>query len=192
MVKRRILGIDPGSQVVGWAIAESDDRGQLARIDSGAWTLGRAPTAMGVRLHRLHQHLLEVFEKYQPETVALEAAFFGKNAQSALRIGEARGVVLMMAEAFGAPLVELSPATVKLRVAGTGSATKEQVEHLVCVHYGLTDFEPATADESDALAVAACALLDPAGRDTTSLKTPASEEIKPRNRGKLPPGATFQ
>ncbi|MDA0668008.1 MAG: crossover junction endodeoxyribonuclease RuvC [Planctomycetota bacterium] len=192
MAKLRILGIDPGSQVVGWAIAESDGRGQLARIDSGAWTLGRAPTAMGVRLHRLHQHLVEVFEKYQPQSVALEAAFFGKNAQSALRIGEARGIVLMTSEAYGVPLVELSPATVKVRVAGTGSATKEQVEHLVRVHYGLTDFEPATADESDALAVAACALLNPAGQDATSFKTSDSGGLEPRNRGKLPPGATFQ
>ncbi|MFK5956297.1 MAG: crossover junction endodeoxyribonuclease RuvC [Planctomycetota bacterium] len=192
MLLRRILGIDPGSQVVGWAIAESNDRGQLARIDSGAWTLGRAPLAMGVRLHRLHQHLLEVFEKYQPQEVALEAAFFGKNAQSALRIGEARGVVLMTAEAFGVPLVELTPATVKARVAGIGSATKDQVEHLVAVHYGLVDFEPVTADESDALAVAACALLAPAALDATSLKTRDSGGIEPRNRGKLPPGATFQ
>lgn len=192
MVRRRILGIDPGSQVVGWAIAETNDRGQLARIASGAWTLGRAPTAMGVRLHRLHEHLVEVFEKYQPASVALEAAFLGKNAQSALRIGEARGVVLMTAEAFGAPLVELSPATVKTRVAGTGAATKEQVEHLVAVHYGLVDFEPATADESDALAVAACALLEPATQDATSLKAADSGGLKPRNRGKLPPGATFQ
>lgn len=192
MAKRRILGIDPGSQVVGWAVAESNDRGQLARIDSGAWTLGRAPTSMGVRLHRLHQHLVEVFEKHQPESVALEAAFFGKNAQSALRIGEARGVVLMTAEAFGAPLVELTPATVKVRVAGTGSATKEQVQHLVSVHYRLTEFEPVTADESDALAVAACALLDPSGQDATSLKAADSGGLEPRNRGKLPPGATFQ
>lgn len=192
MSKRRILGIDPGSQVVGWAIAESNRRGQLARVDSGAWTLGRSPTAMGVRLHRLHQHLVELFEKYQPESVALEAAFFGKNAQSALRIGEARGVVLMTAESFGVPLIELTPATVKARVAGTGAATKEQVEHLVAVHYGLTDFEPATADESDALAVAACALLEPVGQDATSLKTSDSGGSNPLNRGKLPPGATFQ
>ncbi|PCJ52485.1 MAG: hypothetical protein COA70_12080 [Planctomycetota bacterium] len=192
MVRRRILGIDPGSQVVGWAIAESDDRGQLTRIASGAWTLGRAPIAMGVRLHRLHEHLVEVFKAYKPESVALEAAFFGKNAQSALRIGEARGVVLMTAESFGVPLVEMTPATVKARVAGTGAATKEQVEHLVAVHYRLVDFAPATADESDALAVAACALLEPAAPDATSLKTAVSGGIEPRNRGKLPPGATFQ
>lgn len=192
MLPRRVLGIDPGSQVVGWAIAESNQRGQLARIDSGAWTLGRAPTAMGIRLHRLHLHLMEVFDKYQPQEVALEAAFFGKNAQSALRIGEARGVVLMTAESFGVPLVELTPATVKARVAGTGAATKEQVEHLVAVHYGLTDFDPVTADESDALAVAACALLEPSATDTTSLKTAETKGEKPRIRGKLPPGATFQ
>lgn len=192
MASPRVLGIDPGTQWVGWAVAEREGGGKLTRIDSGVWTLGRAPIAMGVRLLKLHQHLSEVLAQHKPEQLALEAAFFGKNANSALKLGEARGVVLMAAEAFGIPVVELPPATVKARVAGTGAATKEQVDALVRMHFDLPDLDAATADESDALAVAACALLEPRAQDAISLETPQSGGRPSRNRGKLPPGATFQ
>lgn len=192
MASPRVLGIDPGTQWVGWAVAEREGGGKLTRIDSGVWTLGRAPIAMGVRLLKLHQHLSEVLAQHKPEQLALEAAFFGKNANSALKLGEARGVVLMAAEAFGIPVVELPPATVKARVAGTGAATKEQVDALVRMHFDLPDLDAATADESDALAVAACALLEPRAQDAISLEAPQSGGNPSRNRGKLPPGATFQ
>lgn len=192
MANPRVLGIDPGTQLVGWAVAERDSSGQLSRIDSGVWKLGRAPFAMGVRLHRLHQSLVGVLEEFRPQQLALEAAFFGKNAHSALKLGEARGVVLLAAEAFEVPVVELPPATVKARVAGTGAATKEQVDALVRVHFDLPDLESASADETDALAVAACALLDPHAEDANSLETPGTGRRIAKNRGKLPPGATFQ
>ena len=192
MTNPRVLGIDPGTQLVGWAVAECAPSGQLQRIDSGVWKLGRAPVKMGVRLLKLHQSLEEVLQEYRPTRVALEAAFFGKNAHSALKLGEARGVVLLAAEAFQVPVVELPPATVKARVAGTGSATKEQVEELVRMHFSLPDLEAATADETDALAVAACALLEPRSQEAESLGSPQSGGIGAKNCGKLPPGATFQ
>ena len=178
--------------MVGWAVAEIDPTGQLSRVDSGTWVLGRSPVAIGVRLQRLHEQLTEVLERFQPQLVALESAFFGKNARSALRLGEARGVVLMAAESYGVPLVELSPATVKARVAGAGAATKEQVEKLVLLHYHLRDYQPSSSDESDALAVAACVLMEPGILEATSLETSESGGISTRKRGKLPPGATFQ
>lgn len=186
------MGIDPGTQLVGWAVAERQADGKLIRIASGVWKLGRAPIAMGVRLHKLHQHLAETLAEHRPTQLALEAAFFGKNAHSALKLGEARGVVLLAAEAFGISVTEMPPATVKARVAGTGAATKEQVDALVRVHFDLPDLEAASADESDALAVAACTLLDPHAQEATSLETPQSGGKPSRKRGKLPPGATFQ
>ncbi len=177
---------------MGWAIAEKTADGRLCRVDSGYWPLGRAPLPMGERLYRLHRHLLELVEQCPPQLMALEAAFFGKNASSALRLGEARGVVLMTAELLDLPLVEYPPATVKARVAGTGGANKEQVQHLVGLHYGIPDFVPATSDEADALAVAACALLDPGLQDADSWNSSKTEDLKRGKRGKLPPGARFQ
>lgn len=192
MVTKRVLGIDPGSQVVGWAVAEAGAGGKLARVDSGIWVLGRAPIDIGKRLACFHEHLNEALTGFLPDLVALEAAFFGKNARSALRLGEARGVVLMTAEFLGVPLLEFPPATVKARVAGAGAATKEQVDKMVRMFFDEPDLAPASADETDALAVAACALMDPAALDATSLKTAETGALKPQSRGKLPPGATFQ
>lgn len=192
MAAKRVLGIDPGSQVVGWAIAETGTGSQLTRVDSGIWILGRAPLRIGKRLACFHQNLQEAIARFQPDLVALEEAFFGKNARSALRLGEARGVVLVTAESLGVPLVEFPPATVKARVAGGGAATKEQVDKMVRMFFDEPDLNPASADETDALAVAACALLDPAHRDATSFKTAETGASRPQKRGKLPPGATFQ
>ncbi|MHC4822855.1 MAG: crossover junction endodeoxyribonuclease RuvC [Planctomycetota bacterium] len=192
MVTNRVLGIDPGSQVVGWAVAEVGASGQLARVDSGIWKLGRSPVDIGKRLACFHAHLSEAVHRFQPDLVALEAAFFGKNARSALRLGESRGVVLMTAESMGVPLVEFPPATVKARVAGAGAANKDQVDKMVRMFFAEPELAPASADETDALAVAACALLGPAFRDATSLKTAETGESRPQKRGKLPPGATFQ
>lgn len=192
MAPPRVLGIDPGTQLVGWAVAERESGGQLQRIDSGVWKLGRAPLEMGVRLHRLHRALMEVLEIHRPQRLALEAAFFGKNAHSALKLGEARGVVLLAAASLEIPVLELPPATVKARVAGAGAATKEQVDELVRMHYALPELEIASADETDALAVAACALLEPSSGDATSLETSRTRPSAASKRGKLPPGATFQ
>jgi crossover junction endodeoxyribonuclease RuvC len=190
--KTRVLGIDPGTQLVGWAVAEPGPGGKLQRIDSGVWRLGRSPKSMGKRLKLLFEELQVVLQEASPAVVALESAFFGKNARSALRIGEARGVVLMAAELAGTPVVEIPPATIKARVAGTGAATKEQVERLVQMHYVLDCHAIDTADESDALAIAASVLLDPTGADAKSLETLKTEGLSPQKRGKLPPGASFQ
>jgi len=188
----RVLGIDPGTQLVGWALAEGAAGGKLRRIDSGVWRLGRAPLPVGKRLKILFEELQALLESSQPAVVALESAFFGKNAHSALKLGEARGVVLMAAELAGIPVVEIPPATIKARVAGAGAASKEQVERLVLMHYDLPDHAVDTADESDALAIAASVLMDPHFSFTDSLETLKTGGLRPQKRGKLPPGASFQ
>ena len=192
MKSPRVLGIDPGTQLVGWAVAESMSCGKLQRLDSGVWRLGRAPTPMGQRLKILFEELQKVLHHTKPSLVALESAFFGKNAHSALKLGEARGVVLIAAELAGIPVVEISPATVKVRVAGTGAADKEQVERLVLLHYDLKEYAIEAADESDALAIAASVLMDPSFSVAESLKSPKTGGSRPQKRGKLPPGASFQ
>jgi crossover junction endodeoxyribonuclease RuvC len=175
-----VLGVDPGTRVVGWAVLEPQVQG-VWRVASGVWRLGGSEIALPQRLHRLCSALSETLRAHAPARVALEAAFFGRNARSALRIGEARGVVMMAAAAAGLPVEEIPPATVKRRVTGAGAATKEQVERLVRVHLGQPDLQFDSADESDAIAVALCSLLAMSG------PLPAR-----RGRAALPAGARIQ
>lgn len=192
MTSFRVLGIDPGTQLVGWAVAESGAGGKLTRIDSGVWRLGRSPKPMGERLKILFEELQQQLQSAQPTVVGLESAFFGKNPHSALKLGEARGVVLVAAELAGVPVIEIPPATIKARVAGAGAASKENVERLVLMHFDLPDHAVATADESDALAIAASVLMDPRHSDAISLKSLGTIGSRASKRGKLPPGASFQ
>lgn len=186
---RRVFGVDPGTRVVGWAVISSTADGRHA-LTSGTWRLGSSDLPLPERLHRLHQMLSAMLQLHQPTELALEAAFVGPNVRSALRLGEARGVVMMTAAAAGLPVEEIPPATVKRRVAGAGAASKEQVERLVRMRLGLPHMKFATADESDAVAVAFCALLAGQGR---AAGLPADAGLRGRRaRGVLPAGARIQ
>lgn len=158
MAAFRVLGIDPGTRVTGWAVLEAAGDGGR-RLDSGVLRLDGGAPSPAERLLRLRRGLREVVGDWRPSLLALEAAFFGRNARSALRLGEARGVVMVTAAEHGVPVLELPPAQVKRRVSGAGRATKEQIARLVCLQLGLPD-GTARADEADALAVALCALLE--------------------------------
>jgi len=156
-----VLGVDPGTGVVGWAVVETQGTGYL-RVASGIWRLGRATRPLPERLRELHERLHETIRMHTPERMALESAYFGRNASSALRLGEARGVVMMTAAQSDLRVEEFPPASVKRHVAGAGAATKEQVGRMVRVHLAEPDAEFAAEDESDAIAVALCALLQEA------------------------------
>ncbi len=183
----RVLGVDPGTRLAGWAVlAEGGAAGEPTLVASGTLRLDRGRPDAAERLRRLHDGLGEVLDAHRPDVVALEAAYFGVNARSALKLGEARGAVLLLAATRGLAVAELSPATVKRRVAGNGNASKEQVAALVRVRLALDpahDF--ATPDESDAAAVALCALVERA------LPAAAASPVR-RRRRTLPPGARFQ
>ena len=161
-------------------------------IDSDCLVLGKSNAPIAARLHQLHINLREVIDKYRPDVLAIESAFFGDNAQSALRIGEARGVVLMMAAEFDMAVDEIPPATVKRRIAGNGRATKEQVYLMTLQHLGCSEFKPSSEDESDAVAIALCYLLSLATGKATSNNKPKNSGKKARSGGKLPLGSTFQ
>jgi crossover junction endodeoxyribonuclease RuvC len=174
---RRILGIDPGTQKVGWAVLEESSVGKPSYLASGSWRLGDSRVPLSERLVRLQREVQQVVARFDPHTLALEAAFLGKNVRSALRLGEARGVVIANVCQPGVALLELPPAQVKLRVAGNGNANKAQLARLVAVQLELeNDFE--SEDESDAVAVAFCGVLEQHPSKPGSLK--------------LPPGASLQ
>jgi len=107
------------------------------------------------RLRDIYEGIVEVIERYRPDQMAVEDVFYSNNVKTALKIGHARGVVLLAAANRGIPVVEYSPREVKRSVVGSGSASKEQVQFMVKAILGLGEL-PEPYDVSDALAVALC------------------------------------
>jgi len=151
----RILGIDPGTIVMGYGLIESrDDEAML--VDCGALTTPtRSP--IGERLSFLYNKLVEILSSYQPDEVALEQPFIAKNAKSALAIGRAQAVAILAAANKGIPTYEYTPTQVKQSVANYGASSKEQIQEMVKLQLGLSQV-PQPNDAADALAVALCHL----------------------------------
>ena len=146
-----VLGIDPGTLVMGYgAVAQTAAGPRL--VAAGEL---RQPSSRAVpeRLAGLRADLDELLQRLDPDVVVVEEAFAQKNIQSALRIGEGRGVVLSSAAAIGAEVVQLSPASARKRVVGNGAADKTQVAKMVAAILGVDEI-PGTLDVSDALALA--------------------------------------
>ncbi len=151
--RRVILGIDPGTLVTGYGVI-AICRGRLKLVASGMVKNG-SDRPMPARLKLIHESVLEVIRKFHPDEVAVETAFYGKNAQSALKLGQARGVAILAAVSGGLPLAEYSPREVKKAVVGNGTASKQQVQYMVQSFLGIRE-TPSAFDVTDALAVAIC------------------------------------
>ena len=149
----RILGIDPGSRVTGWGILDSS--GWEIRFVSHGAIRTDTDAGMGPRLVTLAAGLREVIAAHGPHVAAVEQVFHARNAQSALVLGHARGVILLAASEAGLAIHEYSPSSVKNAVTGSGRAEKEQVQAAITVQLGLRAL-PRPLDASDALAVALC------------------------------------
>ncbi len=148
----RLLGVDPGTQTLGWGIVTLEKNPKL--VACGAVRANRREAA-AERLACMADSLAAIIEEHKPDRAAVEKAFFGKSAASALRIGEARGVVLAELARAHVPVEEITPAEVKRSVAGSGAAHKRQVQTMVTAILGLAE-PPEPLDASDALAVALC------------------------------------
>jgi crossover junction endodeoxyribonuclease RuvC len=109
---------------------------------------------MAIRLHRVSDTLAEIIAEFEPQVLAIEKAFHGRNAASALKLGQARGAIMLTATQHGLRVVEYAPARIKQWVAGHGRATKEQIQQRVTLLLGLNC--PPQADAADALAIAVC------------------------------------
>ena len=147
----RVLGIDPGSQITGLGVVEQSDDG-LVPVFHHSFRLPKA--ALSVRLGMIYQRTAEVIQTYAPDIVAVEQVFVATNAKVALTLGHARGSAVCAAVNAGCELEEYSALQIKRAVVGTGSASKEQVQHMVRVLLGLRSAPP--ADAADALACAIC------------------------------------
>jgi crossover junction endodeoxyribonuclease RuvC len=153
----RILGVDPGSRLTGFGCIEIAGR-QMTALEHGtlklASTSGRQETSLEQRLLDLFRGLTDVIERLKPDVLVVERVFFAKNAVSSLKLGQARGVVIVSGALQGLEIVEYSPTEVKRAVVGSGTADKDQVARVLEMILGRQDFS--TADSSDALALAVC------------------------------------
>ena len=149
--KVRILGIDPGSRVTGYGIVDSDQK-KTSYVASGCIRVGGDSLAQ--RLCTIFDEVQNLIVEYHPDEMAVERVFMHRNADSALKLGQARGAAICAVASRSIPVVEYSATQIKQSVVGRGSAAKEQVQHMVRVLLNLSA-EP-QADAADALAAALC------------------------------------
>jgi crossover junction endodeoxyribonuclease RuvC len=150
----RVLGVDPGLGRCGWAVLEG--RGGRA-VAAGYGTIHTDGDQVAPRLATLAGRLRQVLADHRPEALAIERLFFNANVRTAMTVGQASGVVLLLAAEHGLAVSAYTPPQVKQAVTGSGSAPKEQVGYMVKALLGLAAV-PTPADTADALAVALCHL----------------------------------
>lgn len=122
-------------------------------ISSGCIVLD-SELSLSKRIHILYQDIQQLIDKYRPQELALESVFFAKNAQSAIKLGQARGVVLLAAESASLEIAEYTPTEVKLSISSTGRAEKDQIQHMVRILLKLgKNFDFESSDHADALAI---------------------------------------
>jgi len=154
VVGRRILGIDPGSVVTGWGIVHAAGH-SLNHVACG--TIATVGTqTQGARLSRIYRGIQQIITRYQPDGVSLEKVFFARNPQSALKLGQARGVALLAAAEKELDVYEYSSNEIKSAVVGYGHASKAQVQSMVASLLHVSG--KIAADAADALAAAICHL----------------------------------
>lgn len=149
----KVLGIDPGTRTTGYGIVESHNS-RLAPVTYGTIDNSDREDLSRCFLH-IYRGLREVIAHHQPDVVAIENIFYCKNVNSAIKLGEARGVAILAAAEHGLDIFEYTPRKVKQAVVGNGAAEKTQVQLMVKALLGLKQI-PAPDDASDALAVAIC------------------------------------
>ncbi|MDF1611625.1 MAG: crossover junction endodeoxyribonuclease RuvC [Stygiobacter sp.] len=149
----RIIGIDPGTLFTGYGIIDFKNN-EIKHVVSGVIKI-QAFKEQAKRLEVIYSEINSIIKKYKPQEFALETAFYGKNVQSTLKIGYARGVSMLVAIHNKLPMKEYSPREVKKAVVGNGAASKDQVQFMIkkllCLNNSKIKF-----DETDALAVAVC------------------------------------
>ena len=148
-----ILGMDPGTQVMGYAIILVH-KSRLDLIQYGIIELKKYKSHE-LRLKRIFERVLSLVDEYKPDEVSIESPFYGKNVQSMLKLGRAQGVAMAAVLYRGIPIAEYAPRKIKQSVTGNGNASKEQVAKMLMQIFGFSR-APKLLDATDALAVALC------------------------------------
>lgn len=152
----KVLGVDPGTRVTGYALIHRLDR-RPRLIECGVIRTAKGAD-LALRLVEIHRGMTELIERLDPTCMAIEGVFTGRNARTAMVLGHARGVLVLAAALRDLPIHAYPPREVKKHVVGTGAASKEQVGYMVRQHLRLKQV-PAPADAADGCAVALCHLF---------------------------------
>jgi len=148
----RILGIDPGTASVGYGVIEEQD-GQVVMVDCGVIKTAPSDGTTAERLQIIFVELNKLLDIFQPDSAAVEELFFGRNITTAIKVGQARGVLLLALANASIPVAEYSPPKIKEAVSGYGKASKQQVQYMVKNLLNLEEI-PRPDDAADGLAVA--------------------------------------
>ena len=146
----RILGIDPGLRRTGWGVVEVAGN-RLGFLGCGS-VLTDDRAALAARLLTIHDGLMRILDQYRPDEAAVEATFVNKDATATLKLGQARGIAMVVPAKAGVPVAEYAPNLVKKSIVGAGHGDKAQVRMMIGVL--LPKADPASDDAADALAVA--------------------------------------
>ena len=158
LAEKIILGIDPGTNVMGYGVIKVEDK-KASIVTMGVIDM-RKESDMYLKLGHIFQRVNGIIESYLPDEMAIEAPFFGKNVQSMLKLGRAQGVAIAAAINHSVPITEYAPMKIKMAITGTGTASKEQVAGMLqrILHLDQADM-PKFLDATDALAAAYCHYL---------------------------------
>lgn len=148
-----ILGVDPGSRRTGFGLIAAVDQDRLVHVEHGVIQL-RAEWSMPDRLKSLQEQLSQIYDRYRVHCTVVEKIFFGKNADSAFKLGHARGVCLLVSAQNGVPVEEYAARFVKKCVTGSGAASKEEVQLVAYNILRLQMRNPVAFDATDALSLA--------------------------------------
>ncbi len=151
----RVLGIDPGINITGWGVVQSEER-DIKLVEYGV-IKPRKKVSLPERLKQVYDGVSEVIVKHQPEVMSIEDIFYSKNVKVALTIGQARAAAILAGLNAGLKIAEYSPREIKQSTVGTGAAAKRQVQFMIKILLQL-ESEPSPSDAADALAAAICHL----------------------------------
>ena len=152
-----VLGIDPGTAATGYGVVARRSGGAVALVECGVIKTS-AQESLAKRIREIYDAVVALIERHRPLAMSVENVFHGKNAMSALKLGHARGVILLAGAHHELDIAEYAPRQIKSAVAGTGNATKEQVGLMVMEQLRLEE-APSPADAADGVAAALCHCL---------------------------------
>jgi crossover junction endodeoxyribonuclease RuvC len=179
--ERVILGIDPGTNLMGYGVIRGIGN-TPGYLDMGDIDLKKVSDPY-LKLRVIHEKTLDLIKKYMPDEVAIEAPFFGKNVQSMLKLGRAQGVAIAAVLSRDIPVTEYAPRKIKVAITGSGDASKEQVAGMLQRMFNLKEI-PKNLDATDGLAVAVCHFFQKEG----IAKSPGSkswEDFIKKNPGRI-------
>lgn len=149
-----VLGIDPGTAATGYGLVRRADDAKVTLVECGVIrTSSKEP--LPVRIREIYDAVVAVIERYEPGAVSVEDVFYGKNAKSTLKLGHARGAILLAAAHHDLIIAEYAPREIKKAVVGHGNATKDQVGYMVKQQLRLKE-APSPSDAADGVAAALC------------------------------------